>query len=234
MVFHPEDFITCLASGVKYIPVTMLAVAIALLLGLFFGALLALLRVSRIPLIPQVVGWLFSVIRGIPAILLFILVRLVYSAHYVALMSFFYPGGAAKKMDPLVPGIIALFIFILPILSEAIRSAILSVGRDQYEAGYSVGMTYGQIFIRVAVPQMAPVAIPILVNNIIILIKVSALLFMIGVVDIYNGSLIPAHVNYGYLEGYFAAGLIYWAIFFLFERLGGFLERRTSGISRRS
>jgi L-cystine transport system permease protein len=73
---------------------------------------------------------------------------------------------------------------------------------------------------------MLPIAMPVLVNNFIILLKSSALLFLIGVMDIYNGSLRPANLTYGFFEGYVAAGVIYFVIFFVVERFGAFMERK--------
>jgi L-cystine transport system permease protein len=206
----------------------MYAVLLTLVFGLVVGTLTALVQNLKAPVISQLVTLVFTIIKGTPPILTIILVRLIYTLRFASVAAFFHLKITIRDVNPVYSGILAMFIFILPILSASIQGALSSVGRDQYEAGYSVGLTFRQVFRRIVIPQMIPAAIPVLVNNFIILLKVSALLFMIGITDIYNGSLLPSHVTYGYLEGYIAAGFIYWIIFFGVERAGGKLERYMS------
>jgi L-cystine transport system permease protein len=206
----------------------MYAVLLTLALGLVAGTLTAIIQNFKVPVASQLITFIFTIIRGTPSVLTIMLVRLVYTLRFASVAAFFHLKITIRDVDPIYSGILAMFIFILPILSAAMGGALSSVGRDQYEAAYSVGLTFFQAFRRIVIPQMIPVAVPVLVNTFIILLKVSALLFMIGITDIYNGSLLPSHITYGYLEGYIAAGVIYWLIFFVVEQAGAYLEKRIS------
>jgi L-cystine transport system permease protein len=91
-----------------------------------------------------------------------------------------------------------------------------------------VGLTSYQTLKRVVLPQMIPVAVPVLCNNLIVFIKMSALLYYISVTDILNAAQIPATINYKFLESYVAAALIYWVICVAIEKLSQLLERKLS------
>jgi L-cystine transport system permease protein len=155
-----------------------------------------------------------------------VIIRLLYSTAFAAFISAHDFGIKLSDIDIIYVGIFSLSVFLLPIITESIRGALLSIPRNQYEAAYSIGLTGRQTFHRVILPQMLPTAMPVLVNNFIILLKSSSLLFLIGVMDIYNGSLRPANLTYGFFEGYVAAGVIYFVIFFIVERLGAFMEKK--------
>ncbi|MCI6646279.1 MAG: ABC transporter permease subunit [Oscillospiraceae bacterium] len=225
MVFRFQDFLDCLRAGALRVPDTMYAVLITLLLGLIFGTLFALLLNGEVPAVSKVVSAVFTVLRGIPPTLLFIVIRLLYSTVFAGFIAAHDFGFTIRDIDIMYVGIFSMFVFALPIITESVRGALLSVTRDQYEAGYSIGLSPWPLFRRVILPQMIPAAVPVLVNNFIILLKTSALLFLIGVVDIWNGALEPAHLTYGYFEAYVAAAVIYYVIFFVAEQLGIVLEK---------
>jgi L-cystine transport system permease protein len=226
VVFDFGDFLNCLVSGARYIPTTLYAVAITMFLGVVFGGIIAILRAYKVPVINRFFSALFSVMTGIPPVLTIIIVHLVYVSNFASVTAFFRLNISIKDVDIVYIGIVALFLFSLPIISESILGAFMSVEKSQYDAGYSVGLTKLQVLNRIVIPQVIPVVTPMLINNVIMLTKASALLFLIGVTDIMNGSLIPSHTTYGYFEGYVAAGLIYWAVCIVLERVGAILEKR--------
>ncbi|MBP2665977.1 MAG: tcyM, partial [Firmicutes bacterium] len=117
-------------------------------------------------------------------------------------------------------------------LSEVMRTALQSVGVGQYEAGYSIGLTTSQVLRRLVIPQALPVAIPLVGSQFISLIKGSAIASLISVVEIINATLYEANGNYKFLEAYVAAGIIYWALCMVVERLVALLERRFGIFSR--
>jgi L-cystine transport system permease protein len=70
------------------------------------------------------------------------------------------------------------------------------------------------------------VAVPVLCNNLIGLIKASSIMYLITVKDILNGTLITASSNYLYLDAYIAAALVYWGLILMIELLSRILEKR--------
>ena len=112
------------------------------------------------------------------------------------------------------------------------RTSLQSVGVGQYEAGYSVGLTTGQILRRIVLPQALPVAVPLVGSHFISLIKGSAIASLISVVEVINATVYEANGNYKFLEAYVAAGIIYWVLCMGVERLTAWLEARVGIYSR--
>lgn len=121
--------------------------------------------------------------------------------------------------------IFALTLYAVSGLSEIFRSSLASIPKGQFDAALSVGFTSKQILRRVIIPQVFPIALPLLNNMLISLIKASSLVSMVSVVDILNGALIKANVNYRYLEAYIAVALIYWALCASIEAITALYEK---------
>jgi ABC-type amino acid transport system permease subunit len=104
-------------------------------------------------------------------------------------------------------------------MAEVFRGALESVNRNQFDAAYSVGHTGKAALVRIIVPQIIPVIIPPSGNICIQMLKAVPVASLIGVNDILNTCLLEATINYRYLESYFAAGLIFWVLFIIVERI---------------
>jgi L-cystine transport system permease protein len=109
----------------------------------------------------------------------------------------------------------------------------MSVPIGQYEAGYAAGLTGFQTLRRIVLPQAFLVLIPTLIGNINSLIKLSALVILVGVQDVLNAGLKVASSYYCYLEAYMAAAVIYWMISIICIQTGKLAERNL-GRYRRS
>jgi L-cystine transport system permease protein len=108
------------------------------------------------------------------------------------------------------------------------------VERGQFEAGYSIGLTKAQTLKRIILPQALPVAVPMLGNGLIGLVKGSSLAFLMAVTDLLNAALIPANANYRFLEAYIAAGIVYWVICLSIERLSAVIEKKLGYFVRKA
>lgn len=115
-------------------------------------------------------------------------------------------------------------------LAEIIRSALMSVGREQYEAGLSVGLSPFKSMFRIVIPQAFVVAIPNFGNSLIALLKEGSLAYTIGLIDVMgSGNLIIAR-NYGAyaLETYIALAIIYWGLTLIIENVFKILQKHFS------
>jgi L-cystine transport system permease protein len=95
-----------------------------------------------------------------------------------------------------------------------------------------VGLSTWQTLRRIILPQVIPVAVPVLCNNVIVFIKGSSVMYFISVMDILNAAMIPATANYKYLEAYIAAALIYWGICLIIAQAAKLLEHKLSRFRR--
>src|SRR5699024_5658232 len=129
--------------------------------------------------------------RGLPALIVFMVFSLLPLAFHGLSMPW-HPFGTAWA---------ALGIVGSAYMAETIRAGIQAVPRGQIEAARSLGMTAGQAMRKVTLPQAFRIMIPPLTNELIVLIKDSSLVFVVGlsahgfVLMNFCRSLAKSHVN---------------------------------------
>ena len=126
--------------------------------------------------------------------------------------------------------IVALSLLYAASLSEVIRSAYLAVGKGQYEAAVSVGLTEFQAIRRIVFPQAFVVALPNLGNSLVSLLKEGSLAYAIGLIDVMGAGnlLISRNMGAYAIETYVALALIYWIATIILENLFKLLEKKFS------
>src|SRR5699024_1813664 len=139
-------------------------------LGLLAGTLLALMRLSDVGPYRWLATIYIEFFRGLPALVVFIAFSLLPLA-FAGLSMPWHPFGTAWA---------ALGIVGSAYMAETIRAGIQAVPRGQVEAARSLGMTSGQAMRKVTLPQAFRIMIPPLTNELIMLIKDSSLVFVIG------------------------------------------------------
>ncbi|MCC7411481.1 MAG: amino acid ABC transporter permease [Gammaproteobacteria bacterium] len=187
------------------------------------GILLALGRQSSLPLLRFLcTGWI-ELWRSVPALVVL----------FVAIIMFplFMPAGL--EIDKLLRALIALTILMSSYLAEAVRGALLSLPRGQYEAGAALGLGYWQRTMLVVLPQALPVALPQITSNFISLFKETTVLLVIGLFDllgmVQTAASDPAWMGRGVsATGYCFAALFFWAFCFGLSRYGHRVEKRMS------
>lgn len=232
MIFNMDYFWECLRSGIIYIPNTLKLVFIPLLIGCTFGTIIALIRVYKVPVINKILAVFVTVYQGVPIVVGLLVYNLLFMVEFNNLAKFLHLNKTVKDVDNIWVGIFALTLAAICSMSEVIRGALLSIDKGQDEAGYSVGLTKVQTIRRIIVPQMVPVAIPMMINNIVGLIKASSVVMAIGITEIVAGSIIPCSRTYSFFEGYVAAALIYWTLTVVIEYLAGRLRKYTGKFKR--
>lgn len=232
MDFNVNYFMECFREGIIYIPNTLKLVFIPLLIGLIFGTIIALIRVYKVPVINKILAIFVTVYQGIPIVVALLVYNLLFMMEFNNLAKFLHLNKTVKDVDNIWVGIFALTLSAICSMSEVIRGALFSIDKGQDEAGYAVGLTKVQTIRRIIVPQMIPVAIPMMLNNIIGLIKASSVVMAIGITEIVAGSIIPCSRTYSFFEGYAAAALIYWAFTVMIEYLAGRLRKHTGKFKR--
>ena len=225
MIFDFQYVADSLRVAITYIHVTLALSVIPLIIGIFLGTLIAVCRKFNIRFAAPLANILIPIIKGVPLVLhIFIMNFLIYKPLDILAQWYGWADGL-RFMDKIYIGIAAISIYAVIIISETMRSALMSVDDGQYEACYAVGLTRSQALRRVIFPQAFPFAVPILCNNFIGLIKGSSIVYLITVVDVMNGALTSAQINYRFLEAYIAAAMIYWLMCFSVERVSVVLER---------
>ncbi|MGL6199608.1 MAG: amino acid ABC transporter permease [Lachnospiraceae bacterium] len=219
-------FFNSLRAAISYIPQNLYICVLTVFICMILGTLIAMLRVYKVPFFKPVMDILMALLKAFPANLVLLIVFLLFTNNFNKLSAFFKLNISIQEVNNLYIAIIALIICSLSGISEVIRSGLLSIDKGQYEAGYSVGMTRAHTFLRIILPQAVKAVIPPLTNSVLSVMKTTALVSVIGVVDIMNGALIAANYAYSYLEAYLAAALVFWVIGLILESLSQFAEKR--------
>ena len=225
MNFDLRFMMTALKAGLEAAPLTARIALTAFSISLFFGTVIAVIRIYRVPFLADFFKYSITIFKAVPGILTLYIIYFIIVAgvNFIAAVL-----GLAMSSKDISVNIIAVFALSFTgsiTVSETIRGSFLSVDRGQYEGAYSVGLSVWQTLRRIILPQVIPAAVPVLCNNLIFFVKSSSILFYISVMDILNAAMIPATANYKFLEAYVAAALIYWGICVIIERVSKLLER---------
>lgn len=159
-----------LLNGFK---ITCLIFALTLLLALPLGLIISFGSMSRITPIRYIIKTFVWIIRGVPLMLQ------LYIVFYVPGFMFGYPITSRFNA-----AIIAFAINYACYFSEIYRGGIESISRGQYEAGQVLGMTKNQIFFRIILKQVIKRITAPMSNEVITLVKDTALARVIMVVEI--------------------------------------------------
>ena len=168
------------------------------------------------------------VVRGIPSILLLLLVFYFVRGGFTALAERFSWEANSSVIPPLFLAILALSASSAAFLSNTVKSALSSVDRGQKEAGLSLGMKPSTVFLRYVLPQAVPAALPMLGNQYITMLRATSLIGYVGVMDIVQAGKIKATLYSNNLEAYFAEAIIYWGLTILLERLFHWINKRNA------
>jgi L-cystine transport system permease protein len=191
------------------IPLTI----ITFIVGLVLAFITALFRLSGNKFLNAIARVYVSIIRGTPLL--------------VQLFIIFYGlPSIGLTISPYISAIIGFSLSVGAYASEIIRGSIQSIDKGQWEASYSIGMTYNQTLKRIIIPQAARVSLPPLSNTFISLVKDTSLASLILVTEMFRTAQEIAAVNFKFLLVYTEAGFIYWIICFFLSIIQGRLEAR--------
>jgi polar amino acid transport system permease protein len=142
----------------------------AFIIGLLGGTLLALMRLSSVGPYRWIATVYIEFFRGLPAILVFVAFSLLPLAF----------AGLVIPFDPYGTVWLALGIVSAAYMAEVIRAGIQAVPKGQLEAARSLGMPLGVATRKIVLPQAFRIVLPPLTNDLILLVKDSSLVFIIG------------------------------------------------------
>ncbi len=189
---------------------------IATIGGIFFGTLLALMRLSGKKWLELPAATYVNMMRSIPLVMVIL--------WFFLLM----PAILGRPIGAELSAIITFVAFEAAFFCEIMRSGIQSIPRGQIHAGQAMGMTYSQNMRLVILPQAFRNMIPVLLTQTIILFQDTSLVYAIGAYDMLKGFEV-AGKNFGRpIETYLAAAVIYFLICFSLSKLVRRLQQRVA------
>ena len=204
---------------------TLILTALALMMGVVLGVVVALIRASwdkngsemqgigkiLMKVLNSICQVYLTVIRGTPVL--------------VQLMIWYFVVFASSRNGMLV----AAFAFGInsgAYVAEIIRSGIMSVDAGQMEAGRSLGFGYVSTMRFIVLPQAFKAVLPALANEFIVLLKETSVAAFVSVADLTYAGNVVGGVSYDYLFPLLLTAAIYLAMVMFFTALVGKLERR--------
>lgn len=198
---------TLLEGTLVTLGVALASLAIAAVLGLATASA----RLARSRTLQALALAYTTVIRGVPDL---VLMLLVFYGGQLAVNELASRWGHADyiDVDPFVAGVLTIGFIFGAYLAETFRGAFLAVPAGQREAGLACGMSRWQVMRRILLPQMLRHALPALGNNWLVLVKSTAIVSVIGLNDMMQRAGQAAGATREPFVFYAAAGAIYLAI----------------------
>lgn len=203
---------------------TLMLTAIATVGGLLLGTLIAMIRLSSLPVLPQVAAAYVNLMRALPLVLVIFLIYflLPYVGQWVMGTSRPIAVGA------LTSSIITFTLFEAAYFSEIMRAGIQSVPRGQVEAGYAIGLNYRQMMSYVVLPQALRNMLPVIFMQTIVLFQDTSLVYVLSITDFLGAASKVAQRDGRLPEMYMFAAAVYFIISFTASRFVQRLQARTA------
>ncbi|MCM1103471.1 MAG: amino acid ABC transporter permease [Clostridium sp.] len=204
--FMKETFFAALAG----IPTTLKITFLTLLISLPIAFFMALGRTQKRKISGTLVAAYVSFIRGTPVVLqILFLYSLLPSLLNYLIKDVFGLSFNIFRVNPILYAYVVFIINTTAVLTEVLRSALLTVGKGQMEAALTIGLSKPQAYVRIILPQALVSALPNLCNAAIGLLKSTSLAFMMSVQDVTAIAKVKAAYGYNYIEAYLDICLIY-------------------------
>lgn len=211
--FHWEIVGEYLAAPIilEGVGMTLVLTAVSIVLGVLFGALLAVMLRSPSGVLSRLAlayVWFF---RGTP-----LLVQLIFWFNLAALYpTVGFPGfeiSATHLITPFFAAAIGLTTNEAAYMAEIIRGGFESVNRGQAEAASSLGLRPRHVTFRILLPQAMKVIVPVIGNQTIAMLKNSSLVSVLGVSELLHSAEIIYGTNYQTIPLLIVASIWYLAL----------------------
>jgi polar amino acid transport system permease protein len=214
---------------------TVVYTAVAFSVGIVLGLFLALGRISRSRWLRFPASVFVDVIRGLPALLVIILIGAGLPIAYKGVTGHFFRWPLGQFGDRYLPGCFALSLVAAAYMAESIRAGIEAVPRGQMEAARSLGMSHGKAMRKVILPQAFRIIVPPLTNELTALFKDTSLIAILGVTIGGREILTIARAyqnSFANTTPLVAAGIAYLVITLPLLQMVAYLERRGKAEAR--
>lgn len=198
-------------AGLK---VTLEIFAITLILSIPLGIITAMGRRSKIRIINKITSIYVLIMRGTPLLLQIVFIFFGLSIPSVGIVIDRFPAA-----------ILAFVLNYGAYLGEIFRAGIDSIDEGQYEAGQVLGMSSKDIFFRIVLPQAFKRVLPPITNEIVTLVKDTALVYVIGLSDLLKVGKVAANRDSS-LMPLLVIGIVYLILIGALSKVMGKVEKR--------
>ena len=187
---------------------------VAMVGGIVLGTVLALMRLSGKKWLVIPAAFYVNTLRSIPLVMVILWFFLL------------IPLMIGQPMGAELSAMITFTVFEAAYFSEIMRAGIQSVPKGQVNAGYAVGMTYGQTMQFIVLPQAFRNMLPVLMTQTIILFQDTSLVYAIGAYDLLKGFEVAGKSFNRPVETSLVAAVVYFVICFSLSMLVRRLQKK--------
>jgi glutamate/aspartate transport system permease protein len=205
---------------------TVTLTALATFGGVILGTLLAMMRLSSLPVLPKLAAGYANFMRSLP------LVLVIFWFYFLVPYLGQWLTGASRpiQVGAFASSLITFTLFEAAYFSEIMRAGIQSIARGQVSAGYALGLTYWQVMGYIVLPQAFRNMVPVLLTQTIILFQDTSLVYVLSITDFLGAASKVAQRDGRLVEMYLFAAAVYFVISFAASYLVKRLQARIAVI----
>jgi len=190
---------------------TLTLTALAAVGGIALGTLIAMMRLSGLPVIPLVAKGYVNLFRSLP------LVLVIFWFYFLVPYLGQWVTGADRPMTvgAFTSSLVTFTLFEAAYFSEIMRAGIQSIPKGQAAAAQALGMTYWTSMRTVILPQVFRNMTPILLTQTIVLFQDTSLVYVLSITDFLGAASKVAQRDGRLVEMYLFAAVVYFAVCFL-------------------
>lgn len=209
-----NSIISLLPQVLDGLKVTLEVFILTLVFSIPLGIVTALGRLSKNKILCQVTGFYVLIMRGTPLLLQIVFI-------------FFGLPIVGITFDRFPAAIIAFSLNYAAYFAEIFRAGIVSIDEGQYEGAKVLGFPQKYIFFKIVLPQAIKRILPAMANEVITLVKDTALVYVVGLDELLKVGKIASNKEASLIP-LFAVGIIYLLLISVFSRLFRNIEKRFS------
>lgn len=199
-------------TGMKF---TLQLTVLAMFLGIIFGTLLAMMRLSHFKLLSFIAGGYVNLLRSIPLVL--VIFWFYFLVPYIG--AWIIGSSTPIQVGALASSLITFVLFEACYYCEIMRAGIQSIPRGQVWAGYALGLNYWHTMGKIVLPQAFRNMLPVLLTQSIILFQDVSLVYVLSITDFVGAADKVAHRDGRLVEMYLFVAVVYFILCFLLSSL---------------
>ena len=213
MKFNFDYLLSILPRLIEASSVNIRLAFFIMVLSLLFGTSFTILRALKLPVVNEIIAVIISFVRGTPLLIQ------IFIAYYVL-------PAVGLDLSPEVAGVAAITFNSMVFVSETMRGGLSTIDPGQIEASTALGLKPRAIWQKVVLPQLFRRIVPVLVNEATIVVKGTALLSVITVVEVLRTAQQMASASYRPFETLVGAALIFLVLNLVISLAGKVAEAR--------
>lgn len=204
---------------------TLRAAAVAIVLSMVLGIVLAMMRMSDIAVVRWATSVFVEFFRAVPVLIMMLFTWLMLVKN-PTLREAAAAVGIQTADVTFVSVVVGLVLYNASVICEVVRNGVTSLPAGQREAGLSVGLSPSQVRRLILVPQALTAMLPALVSQIVVITKDSALGYIITYPELVSRTRQLGSANANTFVAYLVVAVIFILINYAITRLAEWLESR--------